>query len=255
MLFAVFVLIGASSSASWAKDCRPIAEIGPSLDAGKAPLNTRVWIRLAPGNAHQFRRKGGKLSVAKLMRAVTLTDVSTGKTMKFMLRVDTDAGADIVLSLRPMATFRPDQRYRVELTLSKSWKVVNDFETGAKPQKAKNPPSGDVQIDYTKQDWDDQTLRVRYQIPQEQHVAPLYQVFIGLVGKARPKNPTTVEFTGLVDGFWSVDVIAREKCKGRLIPAGKRDILSWLRPLTWYGSAMGPLVGPFRIKRPPNPSP
>ena len=206
VFLVVFAVMTFSSAASWAKDCRPIAEIGPSLDAGKAPLNTRVWIRLAPGNAHQFRRKGGKLSVAKLMRAISLTDLSTAKTMKFMLRVDTDAGADIVLSLRPMATFRPDQRYRVELTMSKSWNVVNDFETGAKPNKAKNPPRGDIQVDYTNDARDPQTLRVRYQVSHPKRVAPLYQVFVGQVGKARPKKPTTVEFTGRVDvrGVWTL---------------------------------------------------
>ena len=248
MLLACVLVTGFISNTG-AKDCRPIAEIGPSSEAGKAPLNTRVWIRLAPGNTHQFRRKSGKLSVAKLMRAVRLTDLSAGKDMKFMLRVDTDAGADIVLSLRPMATFRPDQRYRVEVTLSDERKVVNEFETGAKPKKAKNPARGDVMVDHRADPMDPQTLRVRYLLDKTSHVAPLYQVFVGVVGKARPKTPTTVEFTRSFEDRWQVDVIAREACKGRFIPPGKRDILTWLRPITWYGSAMGPLVGPFRVAR------
>ena len=249
VLLVSCLLVTGAESTVWASDCRPIVEIGPRLDAGKAPLNTRVWIRLAPENSQQFRRKGGKLSVAKLMRAVRLTDISANKDMKFMLRIDADAGADSVISLRPMATFRPEQRYRIQVTLSEKRRIVNEFETGAKPEKAKNPARGEVTVDHRATTDETQALRARYVLDKPSHVAPLYQVFIGVVGKARPKSPTTLEFTRPVDGGWHVDVIARDACKGRLIPPGKRDILTWLRPITWYGSAMGPLVGPFRIAR------
>ena len=234
-------------------DCLPIAEVGPRLGDGKAPLNTRVWIRLAPGNAYRFRRKGGAVSVAKLMRAVRLVDRSADKDMKFMLRVDSDAGADTVLSLRPMASFKPNQRYRVELALSENRTIQNEFETGARPTKAKNPARGEVVVDHRQSHWDSQTPRVRYRVESNETIAPLYQIFIAPVGTGRPKTPSAVEFSKKDETGWSVDVIAREACKGRYIPPGKRDIQAWLRPLTWYGSAMGPLVGPCRIPRNPPP--
>jgi hypothetical protein len=242
-------LLGLLAPQVQAQSCLPMVEVGPSLASGKAPLNTRVWVRMARDSTRRFRRKHGKISVAKVMRAITLTDLSTNKTMKFMLRVDAQEGADAVLSLRPMAAFQPDRRYRVSVQVSESRQVVTDFETGAKPLKAKNPPKGAVEVDYPQSPSGLRRLRARYRLNKAEPVAPLYQVFVVPVGKPRPKKPTTIEFTTLEDDAWSVDVISLGKCKWRNLPKGSRDIIAWLRPLTWYGSAMGPIVGPFRIER------
>ena len=221
-------------------------EIAPNPGWADVPANSRVWIRLAPGATKRFRRRNKKLSVAKLRRAITLRDAKTKKVLKTMLRVDSDGGGDTVLSLRPMSAFDPERRYRVSMRLEDHWKIDVEFEVSKPSGKKPALHEGQVVVDHRANPWDDQTLRVRYRAPRAEPLAPLYEIYLAAAGRSRPSKPFTVEFAQPEKEAWSVDIIARDKCKARYFPK-KEEISVWLRPLNWRGTALRPVLGPFKV--------